>query len=87
MLVMAPTNTTVRRLPQHTLVKRLRKAGYTQFEFAQRCKVSQQTVSAAIGRRVKGSPMTERVWAELEKVLGNGSADAEKAPAEPDHVA
>jgi hypothetical protein len=55
-------------------VTKLQRAGLTQYDIAQRCRCSQQMVSKAIGRRVKPSPLVERVWEELERVLHGGAA-------------
>lgn len=75
---------TVRRLPRHAIVTKLRRAGLTQYDVAEQCGCSQQMVSKAIGRRVKPSPLVERIWQELERAL-NGSADGD-APTDPNHA-
>ena len=69
------SNTTVRRLPPWQLVKRLRRAGLTQWDIAERAKVSQALVTQVINRRRPTmTEKTEAVWREIERVLAPAPA-------------
>jgi hypothetical protein len=58
----------LRQLPGWQIVRRYKRAGWTQWLIADECGVSQGTVAKAIYRRQTG-PATERVWAVLERIL------------------
>lgn len=59
----------IRHLPAYQLVKRYRRAGYTQAAIATAANTTQGTVTNAINRTKKG-PAVERVWEVLERILG-----------------
>jgi len=58
----------LRQVPGWQIVRRYKRAGYTQWLIAQDAKVSQGTVAKAIYRRQTG-PAVERVWTVLERIL------------------
>jgi predicted transcriptional regulator len=67
------TKGSVRKLHPGVIGQRLRRAGLSQWDIAQRVGCSQSFVSGVINRRQRYNPeQIEKVWQELEKVLSNG---------------
>ena len=65
---MTPNNS-IRRLPRHAVVTKLKRAGLRQSDIAQRAKVTQGYVSLVLGRQAGNPEATERVWRAIEAAL------------------
>ena len=67
--------TPTRHMPGWLLVRRLKRAGLSQWDIARRAGTSQQTVSSTIHRRNTKTEKTEAVWRELDRALNGVAAE------------
>lgn len=76
---MATTNTTpspvtrIKQRPAWHVNSLIRRAGSTQHAIGQAVGCSQAMVSKVVLRRIVGTPMAERVWAEIARVVGKAA--------------
>lgn len=59
----------IRHRPAWQVKARIRQAGRTQYDIATAIGCNQSDVSKVINRRIAGTPLAARVWAEIERVL------------------
>lgn len=63
-----------RRLPKFAIVSHLKRVGVRQKEIARRAGTTQSTVSRVLSRTIRNTELAERVWREVERVLGGEHA-------------
>ena len=66
-----------RSLPGWQVTRRIKRAGLTLYEIAKRAKASPSLVSHVIHRRnLRASDKSERIWEEIDRVLGGPGGTA-----------
>ena len=58
-------------MPRYQIVAQLKRRGIAQWQIARTLGVTVGYVNHVISRRAGATPLVDRIWAELERVLGD----------------